>query len=254
MAGGMTTRASITHPMMSGPSPASPATSGAPCAVLMVADDGRGQRDGHDEHEEQLPDDLERREGEGRGPGEQAHHDHHGERWRGGAGGASRPGSIGVALPPGRVVDLLGGGLGRVVGRQVQGEPGDDDHRDRAPPHQPERQAGDDAQQAHPDAGGAAGTAGSSASRASRSGGTRLRRFARPMRIQGRRRGFSWESWRRSSTTVRTSCRVTANRSWATSPARRSACSRERSPMRLRAEVHHRRRRGRCRPGRRSGT
>ena len=43
--------------------------------------------------------------------------------------------------------------------------------------------------------------------------------------IHGRGRARSWLSWRRSSTTVRRSCIVTANRSCDTRPPRRARCS-----------------------------
>ena len=49
------------------------------------------------------------------------------------------------------------------------------------------------------------------------------RRFA--ARIHGRFRGSSIASWRRSTSTVRRSCSVTANFSWPTSEVRRSAAS-----------------------------
>ncbi len=164
--------------------------------------------------------------------------EHHGDDGGGQVQDQQPAAVVGVALPPGRVVDLLGDGLDRVVAGQVEGQAGHDEHGGGAAPHGPERQAGDDGQGQPCAAAGAAGSAGSSASRGARSAAVRPRR---PMRIQGRLRGFSWESWRRSSTTVRMSCRVTAKRSWATRPARRRAASIDRLPTPSTPDHGHRR-------------
>ncbi len=51
--------------------------------------------------------------------------------------------------------------------------------------------------------------------------------WARIGGIHGRDRGRSWASWRRRTSTVRRSWRVTAKRSWPTSAVRRSAASSE---------------------------
>ncbi len=55
-------------------------------------------------------------------------------------------------------------------------------------------------------------------------------RLAGPRCIQGRLRGRSWASWRRSTSTVRRSCSVTAKRSWPTRAVRRSASSSDTRP------------------------